>query len=79
MYQTNVVPPSSGLKRKPRKQPARCNRKTLLGLLLNSDDGGSTFLQNIHKLLTGYKALVVFTVTTVRTSNPTEIIWVTWH
>jgi hypothetical protein len=50
MFRRNVLPPSSWLNS---KQAAAC----LLALLLDSVDGGSTFLLNICKLLSDYTAL----------------------
>jgi hypothetical protein len=63
MFWKNMLPPSSGLKSIPSRQPPRSKHTlvaiSMLGLLSNSEDGGSTFLQNIGEILLDYPALFI--------------------
>jgi hypothetical protein len=75
MFWKNILPPYTGLKStgRPSKQPVR-------SILLNPEDGGNTFLQNVSELLPDYMMVyprrynVSQSATTVRTSNPGFIL-----
>jgi hypothetical protein len=43
----NMSSPSSRLKSKPNKKPARNRQQTKLGLPFNPEDGGDMFLRNV--------------------------------
>jgi hypothetical protein len=56
-FQRNISPPSSVLKSKPNKKPARCRQQTLFGLLFSPVDGGDNFLHKVDWLSADYTAL----------------------